>query len=413
MGLGFEYDMLVTTLTRLPLHLTFDDLRPRLLLHEQHLQFLDGDETGVTHPALAAQSMTSPQHARPNNAANCNNNNQQGGGRNNNHNRQNRGGGGNTQHNNRNRQYSFPAQSRHRWKMHSRYTCTRNGSLHYFTTESARVYFSEGRFIQEMEKGMKDYGTTDPEKAHVYFLPFRVAMMVQYLHVQGSRDIHPIGRTIADYVDTIIRKNGFWNRSSGADHFMLSCHDWVSHNLKEKIKKKDTGPWATMYVPQPYNNSIRVLCNTNTSEGFNPSRDVSFPEINLLTGEVTGSQLGGFSPFARHILAFFAAACTAYSSPTLEGRKRPIHSIIRPTPSRSVIQLNVEEDGYEVASPRVVEAIYSECVPVLISQGYVPPFSDVLNWKAFSVPVNVKDIPNIKSILMGISPRQYLRMHRR
>ena len=79
-----------------------------------------------------------------------------------------------------------------------------------------------------------------PWKAHVYFLPFSVVMMVQYLHVQGSRDIHPIGRTIADYVDTISRKYGFWNRSSGADHFMLPCHDWVSHNLKEMIKKKDT-----------------------------------------------------------------------------------------------------------------------------------------------------------------------------
>jgi hypothetical protein len=45
---------------------------------------------------------------------------------------------------------------------------------------------------------------------------------------------------------------------------------------------------------------------------------------------------------------------------------------------------------------RVVEAIYAECVPVLISAGYVPPFSDVLNRKAFSVQVEVKDIPKSK-----------------
>lgn len=61
----------------------------------------------------------------------------------------------------------------------------------------------------------------------------------------------------------------------------------------------------------------------------------------------------------------------------------------------------------------MVEAIYAECIPVLISDGYIPPFSDVLNWKAFSVQVAVKDIPRIKEILMGISQRQYLRMHRR
>ncbi|CAI8598973.1 unnamed protein product [Vicia faba] len=69
--------------------------------------------------------------------------------------------------------------------------------------------------------------------------------------------------------------------------------------------------------------------------------------------------------------------------------------------------------GYEVASPRIVEAIFAECVPVLISDSYVPPFSDFLNWKSFSVHIDVKEIPNIKKILMGISKRQYLKMQRR
>lgn len=69
--------------------------------------------------------------------------------------------------------------------------------------------------------------------------------------------------------------------------------------------------------------------------------------------------------------------------------------------------------GYEVASPRIVEALYTGCVPVLISDHYVPPFSDVLNWKSFSVEVSVKDIPNLKTILTSISRRQYIRMQRR
>lgn len=69
--------------------------------------------------------------------------------------------------------------------------------------------------------------------------------------------------------------------------------------------------------------------------------------------------------------------------------------------------------GYEVASPRIVEALYTGCVPVLISDNYVPPFSDVLNWKSFSVEVSVKDIPNLKTILTSISRRQYIRMQRR
>ena len=68
MGLGCDYEKLVTTLTHLALQLTFSDLCPRLLLHEQCLWFLDGDEMCVTHPALAAQSTKYSHHARSKNA---------------------------------------------------------------------------------------------------------------------------------------------------------------------------------------------------------------------------------------------------------------------------------------------------------------------------------------------------------
>nr|GEY49361.1 probable glycosyltransferase At3g07620 [Tanacetum cinerariifolium] len=41
---------------------------------------------------------------------------------------------------------------------------------------------------------------------------------------------------------------------------------------------------------------------------------------------------------------------------------------------------------------------------------YVLPFSDVLNWDAFSVPVSVSEIPNLKKILLDISDDQYKRL---
>ncbi|KAL5567416.1 hypothetical protein UlMin_030580 [Ulmus minor] len=269
------------------------------------------------------------------------------------------------------------------------------------------IYSSEGRFIHEMEKEGNSFRTRDPNKALVFFLPFSVTGMVRYLYTKEENDLSGIRRVVVDYVELISRKHVYWNRSLGADHFMLSCHDW--------------GPRTSSYVPSLYSNSIRVLCNANTSEGFNPSKDVSLPEINLLTGEVRS--LGGPSPSARPILAFFAGRLHGHIRYLLLKQWKDKDNDVQvydQLPKGVSYDAMLKKSrfclcpsGYEVASPRIVEAMYSDCVPVLISDGYVPPFNDVLNWKSFSVEIKVNDIANIKKILSGISTRQYLRLQRR
>ncbi|XP_019454809.1 PREDICTED: probable glycosyltransferase At5g03795 [Lupinus angustifolius] len=269
------------------------------------------------------------------------------------------------------------------------------------------IYSMEGNFIHAIEIN-EQFRTRDPEKAQVFFLPFSVAMMVQFVYVRDSHDFGPLRRTVIDYVNVIGERYPFWNRSLGADHFMLSCHDW--------------GPETSASVPNMYKNSIRVLCNANTSEGFNPAKDVSLPEVNLQTGSIEGF-IGGPSPSKRSILAFFAGGVHGPIRPILldhwENKDQDIQVYKYLPKGMSYYDMLRKSkfclcpSGYEVASPRIVEAIYTGCVPVLISDHYVPPFSDVLNWKTFSVEVQVKDIPKLKDILMSISPRQYIRMQRR
>lgn len=66
--------------------------------------------------------------------------------------------------------------------------------------------------------------------------------------------------------------------------------------------------------------------------------------------------------------------------------------------------------GHEVASPRIVEAIYAECVPVILSQNYVLPFSDVLKWEEFSIQLDVSDIPRLKTVLRAVPEEKYWRL---
>ncbi|XP_062107090.1 probable glycosyltransferase At3g07620 isoform X1 [Humulus lupulus] len=266
------------------------------------------------------------------------------------------------------------------------------------------IYSTEGIFLSLMESDTY-FRTWDPDKAHVYFLPFSVAMIVEYLFDPIVRDKAVLQRTVADYVHTISHKYPYWNRSLGADHFMLSCHDW--------------GPRATWYVPQLYYNAIRVLCNANISEHFDPKKDASLPEINLKTGEITGL-MDGLPLSDRKILGFFAGRRHGRIRPALLQHwkdKDEELQVYESLPQGISYEEKLRKSrycicpsGHEVASPRIVEAIYAECVPVLISQRYVLPFSDVLNWEAFSVQVSVSEIPELKKILLGISEERYLRL---
>lgn len=93
------------------------------------------------------------------------------------------------------------------------------------------IYAIEGQFIDEMESKNNPFRATHPDEAHAFFLPFSVANVIHYvyhpiLNVKGySRE--RLIRLLRDYIAVVADKYPYWNRSSGADHFMVSCHDWV------------------------------------------------------------------------------------------------------------------------------------------------------------------------------------------
>lgn len=98
------------------------------------------------------------------------------------------------------------------------------------------IYATEGTFIYDMET--TQFRTRDPNKAHVYFLPFSVAKMVHFIYESDSRNSEPMKQTVRDYVNLIATRYPYWNRSAGADHFMLACHDWVIRYLFYYISNK-------------------------------------------------------------------------------------------------------------------------------------------------------------------------------
>lgn len=269
------------------------------------------------------------------------------------------------------------------------------------------IYASEGWFIKLME-GNKKFFVRDPKKAHLFYLPFSTLMLRNALgqNFQTSQDLQ---QYLKNYVELIAGRYRFWNRTDGADHFLVACHDWA--------------PKLTKYM----SNCLRVLCNANAARDFKIGKDTTLPVTYIRSSEAPLENLGGKPPSERPILAFFAGSLHGNLRTMLIQHwenKQPDMKILGPMP-RTIEGKRTYRDhmksskycvcarGYEVHTPRVVEAIYNECVPVIISDNYVPPFLEVLNWEAFAVFVREKDVPNLRNILLSIPEEKYLEMQLR
>lgn len=194
---------------------------------------------------------------------------------------------------------------------------------------------------------------------------------------------------------------------------------FVPFHIYYKLFAISQTPTISHGVDHLYKNSIRVLCNANTSEGFKPSTDVSMPEIYLPHGIMDGL-IGGPPPSGRSFLVFYAGGVHGYIRQVLMEQWRnkdpdvQIHEYLPHNMSyydmfrRS--KYCICPSGWEVASPRMVEGLYMGCVPVLLKDHYAKPFDDVLDWSSFSVDVRVDEIADLKKILKGIPDGKYIEM---
>ncbi|KAG2243563.1 hypothetical protein Bca52824_094584, partial [Brassica carinata] len=273
------------------------------------------------------------------------------------------------------------------------------------------IYASEGWFMKLIESNNNKFVTKDASKAHLFYLPFSSRMLEVTLYVQDSHSHRNLVQYLKDYIDFISVKYPFWNRTSGADHFLAACHDWAPSETRKHFTK-----------------SIRALCNSDVKEGFVFGKDTSLPETFVRDPKKPLSNIGGKSASQRPTLAFFAGKPDhGYLRPILlsywGNNKDPDMKIFGKLPrtkgNKNYLQFMktskycICAKGFEVNSPRVVEAIFYDCVPVIISDNFVPPFFEVLNWESFALFVAEKDIPNLKKILMSVSERRYRQMQMR
>ncbi|XP_028227007.1 probable glycosyltransferase At5g03795 isoform X1 [Glycine soja] len=218
------------------------------------------------------------------------------------------------------------------------------------------IYASEGWFMRLMEAS-KQFVTKDPKKAQLCYLPFSSRRLEETLYVPNSHSSRNLIQYLKNYVDMIAGKHRFWNRTGGADHFLVACHDGAPTETRQHMAR-----------------CLRALCNADVKEGFVLGKDVSLPETYVRNAPKPTRNVGGNRVSKRKTLAFFAGGMHGYVRPILLQHwenKNPAMKIFGRLPkskgNRNYIQYMKSSKycicakGYEVNSPRVVEAIFHEC----------------------------------------------------
>lgn len=248
--------------------------------------------------------------------------------------------------------------------------------------------------------------TRKPEEATFFFIPIRCSTYI----LQSSLEYQGIIEAklyVSEMIANIQSTFPYWKRTNGADHFYICSHD-IGAGVGTNLLKNVIALVNTADYEDPY---------------FVPHKDISLPPkpthgYNSLASHGKGGY--GIDPKYRTILAFFAGDVTS-------GRVRPaMWRHFANDPDFTMIDREVAHKVYikylqqskfclvprgrEVWSPRLMDAVFYGCIPVIISDHYHLPLQGIVDWNTFSVIVPEFQILELKRILLEVSVAEVERM---
>lgn len=121
------------------------------------------------------------------------------------------------------------------------------------------IYSIEGQFMDELS-GESPFSAKDPDEALAFFLPVSVVNIVRYVYRPYTTYSRVrLQNVIEDFIGIISKRYPYWKRSNGADHFLVSCHDWVCHFLKISNNPIISKPICTIFTYHNYHIHLKCL----------------------------------------------------------------------------------------------------------------------------------------------------------
>ena len=288
--------------------------------------------------------------------------------------------------------------------------------------------------------------TLDPSKALLFYVP----LFLNQRFTWGAYLHEPMRRAVA-YVRAAYP---YWNASNGRDHVFFIF-----------------GERQTCLVPSEILQAAIIVGHWGDVDCMSDKKDVVVPTITPVQHDLPRFQrrlqpamrkayAAGFE--RRGPLLLFAGGITSFSASqdnlrrggndTAEKREKWLRRVTkdpcaRPEVScRHVYSMGVRQavwrqrlwaepdmrivsagiPDYDTAVPnahfclhtegngwgaRVVDYMAMECLPLMVNDGMIFPYANIINWDDFSIHLNKKHVPQIPSILRNVSDERQRQMH--
>eukprot|EP00920_Eleutheroschizon_duboscqi_P011473 GHVT01027437.1.p1 GENE.GHVT01027437.1~~GHVT01027437.1.p1 ORF type:complete len:337 (+),score=15.99 GHVT01027437.1:462-1472(+) len=266
------------------------------------------------------------------------------------------------------------------------------------------LYGAEKLFIQLLEKST--FRTKNPEEAHFFLRPIRCAALRNAINNRWDAQKFA-ERTASSILEDIKIRYPYWDRSLGSDHFYVCAHDMgasVTASADPNLQK----------------NAIAVVNTADYNDSFFvPHKDISMPpHPEHGEGSLPETGHGGWDhdPSTRTTLAFFAGQLQ-------RGRVRPtLKKLWGSDPEMVILEGHMPHDkyfhhlitskfciiprGYRAWTPRLIDAVWCGCVPVILSDHYHLPLQGLIDWTRLAITVPESKMSKLKEILLSVSPKK-------
>ncbi|KAG6547671.1 hypothetical protein Mapa_011120 [Marchantia paleacea] len=269
---------------------------------------------------------------------------------------------------------------------------------HAFAALSGSVDGDEIRYIDDIffqTLYQSDFVTDEPEKAHLYFIPISIRALWNDERVGPLK----MGRFLNKYIQGLRDDFPYWQRTLGADHAMVVCHDYKEDGSRNVLELKK--------------NVIQVSCSPLAgAQTFFPHKDFAIPPFRRAndpsgTRDVESSERTKLVYHSGRDLKDLTGMWDGDLDFLLQADDVAADIDHKHLVSSKYCLISVPED-----TSKIVDALRFGCVPVIVSDGrmYDLPYQDILNWNEFTVVLSVKNLKNLKGLLQDMSQEQYKRM---